>query len=672
MKNNIMPIFNKIIGALIFLFALSISTLTFSQKPVEVKRSENKVVVEGKIYYVHIVKPGQTLYSISKAYNVTEKDIVIENPGAYTNLKIGQVLKIPSSPGIVPVESNVVDSSNYIRHNLKPKENIYALARDYNVSVKDIKDANPGLDYDHLNIGQLILIPRSNVVYKDEDFMLHKIRRKETIYGLAKQYNISIEDITKFNPDIQFDGFKTGKVIRIPKHSRIHPAELQGDTIPLMDVTQGLIDSIPIMNISDYSDSLISINGRHIRVAFLIPFNYKSQAQANIPDKEDSEINSDESTLQKADLPLAVNFLEFFEGSLLAIDSLKKQGLSLEVNYYDTQKSTTRVKEIVRSGLLDDVDIIIGPFYSWNVEIVNDFSRRKHIPMVSPFYGTDSLIRQNPYFFQINPSGKTSFSMASDYLARDYDKNFVFIHSNAGSIKADVEKFKSSLLTSMSKFTFPENVVIKEVIYKNAAKANLTSDLQLTLSKNKKNIVIIPEDDEAFVSTVITQLYFQLKHFDIEVFGTPFFSSFQNIDYKYYHELGLEYISPYNFDYSDGHIKNFLSNFKSNFYAEPAIKSKKGCMYAFLGYDISMYFLRLLSAYQSDFVEHLNDPGISSLMSDFQFVRPGLYGGFQNEGLELIKYKPDFSIKVERLGSPRTKTVTPLYHPSYSVRPFNK
>ncbi len=632
---------------------------SFSQEPVPVKRSENKVIVEGKVYYIHVVKPGQTLYSISRAYNITEKEIAIENPGVYTNLTIGQVLKIPSSRGIVQAtQNNIPDSVKYIRHTLEPKENIYALARKYNVSVKEIEAANPALDYDKLNIGQVVLIPRANVVYRYNDFILHKIRRKETLYGLAREYNVGVEDFYALNPDLQFEGFKTGKLIRIPKMVSPYPPDtIRTDTLPL----ENEVDSIPFMSVADYSDSLINLEGRNIKVAYLIPFNYKGQVEHEIPNEEDHEISGPEPTINDSDLPRSVNLLEFFEGSLMAVDSLKKEGLSLDIRYFDTQKSPDRTREILRSDFFNDVDLIFGPFYSWNVEIVNDFSRKNHIPMVSPFYADEKLTMNNPYLFQMNPSTHTSFKMASDYLAKDYDKCFVFIHSADSSLKAEVDVFKSYLVNAMSRFTFPENIIIKEINYNNAAKANLASDLQLTLSKNKKNIIIIPEDDEAFVSTVISQLYFQLKNFDIEVFGTPYFSSFQNIDFKYFHELGLEYLSPYNFSYNDPRVKAFLPKYVSAFYSEPSIKSKKGCMYAFLGYDLSLYFLRLLPAWQSRFVEHLNDNSSSNLMSDFRFVRPGPFSGFENEGLELIKYQPDFSIEVKKsVPDPENYFLAPL------------
>jgi LysM repeat protein len=84
--------------AVITFALLCLNIALMAQEPVSVTRSDNKVILEGKIYYVHIVKAGQTLYSIARAYNVSEKEIMIENPGISADLAIGQVLKIPSDP----------------------------------------------------------------------------------------------------------------------------------------------------------------------------------------------------------------------------------------------------------------------------------------------------------------------------------------------------------------------------------------------------------------------------------------------------------------------------------------------------------------------------------------------------------------------------------------------
>ena len=82
-------------------FMMNVTPSINAQDPVKVERSNNKVIIEGNVYYVHVVKPGHTLYSIAKAYNVSEKEIVIENPGVTADLSIAQVLKIPTNPSAV-------------------------------------------------------------------------------------------------------------------------------------------------------------------------------------------------------------------------------------------------------------------------------------------------------------------------------------------------------------------------------------------------------------------------------------------------------------------------------------------------------------------------------------------------------------------------------------------
>src|SRR5690606_2817691 len=143
------------------------------------------------------------------------------------------------------------------------------------VSVQDIKDANPDLDYSHLDIGQIINIPRSNVVFNEADFLRHKVRRKETLYGISRNYDISIEDIKKYNPELTWGDLKNGQIIRIPKPGKL--AEFEEEDIDSLALFEEMKDTIPVIFIEDYRDSLIDLSNRKIKVAYLIPFNYKGQ-----------------------------------------------------------------------------------------------------------------------------------------------------------------------------------------------------------------------------------------------------------------------------------------------------------------------------------------------------------------------------------------------------------
>ncbi len=110
----------KVLAFVIFFVFMALSPVLNAQEPVTVKKSDSKVIIEGKVYYIHVVKPGQTLFSISKAYNVTEKDIALENPGVYSGLQVGQMLKIPEQVPSRPfTQAQNVDTTKFIYHTLK-------------------------------------------------------------------------------------------------------------------------------------------------------------------------------------------------------------------------------------------------------------------------------------------------------------------------------------------------------------------------------------------------------------------------------------------------------------------------------------------------------------------------------------------------------------------------
>ena len=136
-----------------FIFIFALFKVSFAQEPATVEKSNNKVILEGKIYYIHMVKPGQTLYSIAKAYHVSQKQIAIENPGVMSGLQIGQALKIPlkttmdeqidTSPGQKPA----YDEEGFAYYKVKRRETLYSIARFYNVAVEQIRTANPELGW---------------------------------------------------------------------------------------------------------------------------------------------------------------------------------------------------------------------------------------------------------------------------------------------------------------------------------------------------------------------------------------------------------------------------------------------------------------------------------------------------------------------------------------------
>ena len=149
----------------------------------------------------HVVAKGESVYQISKKYNVTQNDIFKLNPNAKNKLKLNTVLLIPS-----------LNTENLIiTHEVLPKETLYGISKKYQVSIDDIKKANPIIEKEGLEIGLQLKIPSkglntntSNMVSEnsEQEEISHLVLPKETKYGLAKKYKTTIADLEKLNPQI--------------------------------------------------------------------------------------------------------------------------------------------------------------------------------------------------------------------------------------------------------------------------------------------------------------------------------------------------------------------------------------------------------------------------------------------------------------------------------------
>lgn len=138
-----MPVIRK--TPLIILLSLFCALKLFSQPaPVEIQKSKDKVLMDGKVYYIHIVKKGQTLYSISKAYNVVQSDIIAVNPDAANGLKVNMSLKIPEA-AMHAGEVQLKQSDNFIFYIVQAGQTLYSIAQQYNSSVEELKKNNPNL-----------------------------------------------------------------------------------------------------------------------------------------------------------------------------------------------------------------------------------------------------------------------------------------------------------------------------------------------------------------------------------------------------------------------------------------------------------------------------------------------------------------------------------------------
>lgn len=203
----------KLVACGLWLVALNVEAL-----PMDSLRMET---INGKQYIIHQVDPKETLFSISRRYGVPVTDLAQENPSAGSGLSIGQILRVPYIPRVKPRTEN-----GNIVHKVAPKETMFSLSKQYNVSIDDLKKWN-GLTDNALNVGQDIIIKKSaspepvkTSVYKDKlpDAKtlrgVHTVTAKETLFSISKMYGATVQQLKEWNK-LTADELKPGQVIYV-------------------------------------------------------------------------------------------------------------------------------------------------------------------------------------------------------------------------------------------------------------------------------------------------------------------------------------------------------------------------------------------------------------------------------------------------------------------------
>ena len=161
-------------------------------------------------YFTHTVSKGQTLYSISRMYEVTVDEIISLNPDCAQKIAIGQKLKI--------AQKNSAAQPDKLYHTIKSGETLYRLSNIYGVTPEAICNANPGLSIKNFRTGEVILIPTKGIAKtqpapapvqkeeKEENTQIrttHKVEKGETLYSISRSYNITVDELLAANPQIK-------------------------------------------------------------------------------------------------------------------------------------------------------------------------------------------------------------------------------------------------------------------------------------------------------------------------------------------------------------------------------------------------------------------------------------------------------------------------------------
>lgn len=612
-------------------------------------------------YKTHKVKKGETIESIAQKYKISEASIYRLNPDAKNKKIASTVLVIPTEE-IVPT-SEEGSSITFKQYRVKSKETLYSIAKTNDVSVDEIKKYNSYLLKEELGKGDLIKIPifsekKETINYNESlsessfSNVIHIVLPKETKYGIAQKYGLSVEQLNELNPTV-FE-LRAGQLLTIVNKNKkavsnqsqddsnnrfqeyeVQPKETYYSLTRRFQVSKdsllawnpqlaqegleaGMTIKLPkksndlsVLNNSEKInlEELISNRDRK-KIAVMLPFSLQ-KFKAGI-DKEDQ---------LKNDKVLRIS-LDFYSGVEEAIAKAEKLGIYVDANIYDTQRNKSKVSEIINTNDFSETQLVIGPLLTANLEEASRLLDNAGVPVLSPL--TSGELNGKNNLIQTRPSDLMMEQALITYLdSLKQGKNILILTDK-----------KHQFIKDKLAYTIPEARIITQKKEDYLQQSDLTSKLD----KNKENWIVIEADDVALVTNSTSYLNALSKSYPIRLFTSNKTDTFEDeVPNQYLTNLKFTYASISR-EYQKEPLSEFISTYKENYGVIPN-------KYAVRGYDITLDALLRLAA-SNDFYEALSIEGTSEYIENKFSYHKKMIGGFYNDAVYLMQYQENLELKV--------------------------
>ncbi len=537
----------------------------------------------------YIVAPKETRWSIAHKYGITIDSMLVLNPGlSKTNnyLSEGYELFMPKIAGS-SVQNQVTQI--YTSYTVPAKMNFYRLEQDFGVKSDEIVRLNPEItERGGLKEGMVIRIPEQKVetgVINTDNYIFYEVKPKQNEFRLTRKFGMTWAELVQLNPDLK-DGLKAGMVLKLPK-DKVGDFEVKNSLV--LDKVS-LIDSINVAMVP--------------KVLFLLPFRLD---KLNLSDKESVEKTIDSRKDIKYSLGL-------YSGALVAIDSLKSLGVSIDIKTFDNQLDLVKTKQILQGEQLGGYSAVFGPLDIPSLKETAVQAAKFNIPVVAPIPAKSDISLNNVFFSYTNEDVLLKHLL--DYVETKHEDETILIIADENS--------KVEQTAILKRFPNAKVVVVKE----EEKNIGINRDkLQTLLSDKVPNWVFVESDNYKLIASVVSILNsFNNTAFDavlgkdkvsVRMFTTDMNSAFEN------DVISNTHLSNLNFTYPSVNRQvannSFVERYRKRFGDDPD-------RYAIRGFDL-MFDLLLKLAYKNDLIDVSRFIGETEYNGNkFNYERKGIAG----------------------------------------------
>ncbi len=617
----------------------------------------------------HKVRKKETLYGIAKRYNVTEEEIKKYNKQLYASqLRKKMVIRIPKYPE-VDEETSAIDPGDYEKYIVAPKETRWSIAHKYGITIDSMLVLNPGLSKtsNYLAEGYELLMPRiAGSTVEDQQTQLYisyTVPAKMNFYRLEKEFGVKADEIVRLNPEIsERGGLKEGMVIRLPE-TKLDPGEINTDNyifyvvrpkqnefrltrkfgMSWSDLMQlnpdlkdglkaGMVLKLPKDQVGDFEvrNSLVldkinlldSINTQvRPKIMFLLPFRID---KLNMSDKESVTWAMQNRNSLKYSLGL-------YSGALVALDSIKSLGISVDVETFDNQFTLARTKTILQQENLSEYSAIVGPLDATSLNEVSNQAASYQLPVIAPVPVRSELSLSNVFF-----------SYTEEKLLREHMIKYVKAnHTNENLVIIADEKNRAVEEELLEHFPGSKVILVKE----EEKNIGINRDkLASQLSEDVENWVFVESDNFKLIASVVSILNsFNNALLDIEngknkvklrMLTTDKNNAFENdvISSTHLSNLNFTYPSVYREVTSNAFVKRYRKKF-----------GDAPDKFAVRGFDLT-YDLLLKLAYKNDLIDISKFIGATEYNGNKFDYEKDATSGYFNKASYIMAYE-DMAIK---------------------------
>ena len=425
---------------------------------------------------------------------------------------------------------------------------------------------------------------------------MHKVKRKETIFGIARDNGLTVQELIDANPEMNSPGYelKKGDYIKIPFPSNSQEPTSASSTQEIsMPTKPQVLDT--------------DMRQREIRVGIMLPLH---------------NINGDGKRM-----------VEYYRGILMACDSLRANGISTDVRAWNVAEESD-INEILQDPHAADRDLIIGPLYTKQVKALGDFVRERNIRVLIPFSINSPEIFTNAMLFQVYQNGNL---LNDGYVSRFYEryKNYHTVIIDCNDSTSTKGGFTSALRQKL------------ELEGKKYSITNLRSSeamFQKSFSTTEPNVVVLNTGRSQELNVAFAKLNgmtMTRPQLQVSVFGYPEWLMYtsRNLDNFYKYDVCIP--STYYMNPVSSRTARFKEKYRWNFHQDMQNYHQR---FAVTGFDHAYFFIKGLHMYGQNFTGASGMVGYTPYQTPLHFERLD-GGGLQNRARLFVHYTKDQRIE---------------------------